>query len=40
MGRKKKDIDDAFFAEFDAVDEDDNSKEEQVAPGTPTLRHN
>jgi len=27
MGRKKKDLDDAFFADFDAMDDDGNLKE-------------
>ena len=37
MGRKKKDLDDAFFGDFEAMDEDGATKEgaeEQVAaPG-------
>ena len=38
MGRKKKDIDDAFFADFDAMEEDGEVKETPedtvVAPST------
>lgn len=35
MGRKKKDVDDAFFAEFDTIDEDGNSNEPTVAGVAP-----
>jgi len=41
MGRKKKDVDDAFFAEFDTMDEDGNVKEPaaaEVAPGNSSGR--
>lgn len=37
MGRKKKDLDDAFFADFDAMEEDGTAKEageeQAAAPG-------
>lgn len=36
MGRKKKDLDDAFFADFEEMDDSGNVKEEggeeQIAP--------
>ena len=36
MGRKKKDLEDAFFADFDALDEEGNVKEENEPAAPPT----